>query len=117
MHRTRYFLLAALAFAALPAAQGQSSPSLNEKRLGVIKAAPAPQPAASGAGAALAGASAASSNRPGADAAKNPARIVPALPAPSGRPINEARRAESAPSGIVLPSASSASPAKAKTGP
>ncbi len=125
MNTKRYGLLAALAFAALPAAQAQapaqSSPSLNDKRLGVIKAAPAPQqpaavpPTASAASAASAVPGV--SNKTAAESAKTSARALPALPAPSGRPINEARRAESAPSGIVLPTAGSASQAKAKTGP
>jgi hypothetical protein len=114
----RYGLLATLVFATLPAAQAQSSPSLNDKRLGVIKATPVPQPAApESAASAASPTSTGAPGKPAAETAKTPAKALPTLPAPSGRPINEARRAESAPSGIVLPTAGSASQAKPKTGP
>jgi hypothetical protein len=117
--------------------QGQSSPSLGEARLGVIKgnspgitligrsAASAPVAAASGASQAASSAkfpvqsqaraapSSGTSNAPATATGGGWGSLLRALPPPQGEGMSSAKRLDSPSLGIALPSAASSAPAKA----
>jgi hypothetical protein len=91
-----------------PAWAQSPSPSLNDRRLGIIKGDPpavAPRPAASAASASAAAG--------GSAAHTAPARAAPQAPPLSGRSLQSARRLESPDLGIALPTAASRAAASA----